>query len=60
MGKHGWPFASVDEFPGADVDPLYNSEHVKDLYFKAEPNYSGRYVTHSLPMEIISHPSTHV
>lgn len=44
LGVHGWPFASVDQFPGAEVDPLYNSEHIKDLYFKADPDYSARYV----------------
>jgi len=44
MGTHGWPFANADPFPGADADPLYQSEHVKDLYLKIEPNYSGRYV----------------
>jgi len=42
MGTEGWPFANVDEFPGAEVDPLYSSEHIKDLYFKADPNYTGR------------------
>ncbi|KAI5996200.1 glutathione S-transferase [Pisolithus albus] len=31
MGENGWPFASVDPFP------------VKDLYFKADPNYGGRF-----------------
>jgi len=44
MGENGWPFASVDEYPAADIDPLYGSEHVKDLYLKAEPNYAGRSV----------------
>ncbi|KAF8069105.1 glutathione S-transferase [Lyophyllum atratum] len=43
MGAHGWPFANADQFPGADVDPLYNAEHIKDLYFKADPNYGGRF-----------------
>ncbi|RDB28046.1 Glutathione S-transferase omega-like 2 [Hypsizygus marmoreus] len=43
MGTHGWPFASVDKFPGADVDPLYNSDHVRDLYLKADPDYGGRF-----------------
>jgi len=43
MGNEGWPFASVDPFPGADVDPLYQSQHVKDLYLRADPNYSGRF-----------------
>ena len=44
MGQHGWPFASVDPYPAADADPVNNSEHVKDLYFKAQPDYEGRYV----------------
>ena len=44
MGSHGWPFAHVDPFPGADEDPLYHSEHVKDLYIKANPDYGGRSV----------------
>ncbi len=43
MGQNGWPFASVDIFPAADPDPLYNSQHVKDLYIKADPNYEGRF-----------------
>ena len=44
MGSHGWPFAQVDSFPGADEDPILHSEHVKDLYMKANPNYGGRSV----------------
>ncbi|KAK0452443.1 glutathione S-transferase [Armillaria borealis] len=43
MGTDGWPFAPADQFPGADADPLYNSQHVKDLYLKAEPHYEGRF-----------------
>jgi len=43
MGQDGWPFASADQFPGADVDPLYNARHVKELYLRADPNYSGRF-----------------
>jgi putative glutathione S-transferase len=43
MGQHGWPFAQVDPFPGADEDPLYHSEYVKDLYLKANPDYGGRF-----------------
>jgi putative glutathione S-transferase len=48
MGELGWPFANVDKFPAADVDPLYGSEHVKDLYLKAEPSYTGRSVRFSV------------
>jgi putative glutathione S-transferase len=43
MGLNGWPFAQVDAFPGADEDPLYHSEHVKDLYLKVAPDYGGRF-----------------
>ena len=40
----GWPFANVDPFPDAGIDPNNQSEHVRDLYFKAEPEYNGRLV----------------
>ncbi|KAI6168366.1 glutathione S-transferase [Pisolithus thermaeus] len=43
MGENGWPFASADPFPGADIDPLYDSNYVRDLYFRADPNYGGRF-----------------
>jgi len=43
MGANGWPFANVDPFPAAGVDPVLHAEHVKDLYLKADPNYEGRY-----------------
>ncbi|KAH9852336.1 glutathione S-transferase [Lenzites betulinus] len=43
MGTQGWPFANVDAFPGADVDPLYNVEHVKELYLQAQSDYEGRF-----------------
>ncbi|KAF8155953.1 glutathione S-transferase [Crassisporium funariophilum] len=43
MGQHGWAFAQVDAFPAADEDPVYHSEHVKDLYQKADPGYGGRF-----------------
>jgi glutathionyl-hydroquinone reductase len=43
MGTNGWPFASVDPFPGADKDPLYGSEHIKDLYLRTKPDYDGRF-----------------
>ncbi|KAJ3011912.1 hypothetical protein NUW54_g2027 [Trametes sanguinea] len=43
MGEHGWPFASVDAFPGADEDPLHGAQHVKDLYLRVKPDYDGRF-----------------
>jgi putative glutathione S-transferase len=43
MGSDGWPFASpTNEFPGATTDSVNNAQHVKDLYFKVDPNYEGR------------------
>ena len=40
----GWPFAKVDPFPGAENDPLYGASYLKEIYYKADPNYSGRCV----------------
>ena len=45
MGSQGWPFADVDSYPGAQSDPLFKSQHVKDLYLKASSEYEGRYVS---------------
>lgn len=45
MGQDGWPFASADEYPGADVDPLHKDfKHIKDLYFHVTEDYKGRFV----------------
>ncbi|KAJ7067887.1 glutathione S-transferase [Mycena amicta] len=43
MGNDGWPFASVDAFPGAEEDPLFAAAHVKDLYLRANPGYDRRF-----------------
>ena len=43
MGEHGWPFAPVDPFPAADADPLFNAEHIKDIYLRVDPDFSGRF-----------------
>lgn len=46
MGEKGWPFQSGAEggpFEGADEDPLFGSKHIRDLYFKADPDYSARF-----------------
>jgi glutathionyl-hydroquinone reductase len=44
MASDGWPFANVDSFPGADVDPLIGARHVKDVYLRSDPAYGGRFV----------------
>ena len=43
MGSNGWPFASVDPFPAANEDPLFQSEHIKDIYLRVDPNFNGRF-----------------
>lgn len=45
--EHGWPgwkFPSNDEeYPAATVDHLFGSEYLHQVYFKADPEYKGRY-----------------
>ncbi|EJC97699.1 uncharacterized protein FOMMEDRAFT_130388 [Fomitiporia mediterranea MF3/22] len=43
MDKDGWPFANIDPFPGAEVDDLNHADHVRDLYFKAQPDFKDRF-----------------
>ncbi|PPQ67221.1 hypothetical protein CVT26_007294 [Gymnopilus dilepis] len=43
MDDQGWPFAQVSPFPGAEEDPLFKAEHVKELYLRADPNYGGSF-----------------
>ena len=43
-GWPGWQFpASDDEYPGATVDHLFGSKYLHEVYFKADPEYRGRY-----------------
>ena len=42
MDQEGWPFANIDPFPGAEEDTLNNSDHIKDIYLKANPDYQDR------------------
>lgn len=53
MGTQGWPFAPVDNFPGTESDPLYGSQHVKDLYLRADPDYGGRLVVFAVVLVAI-------
>lgn len=40
----GWRFpASDDEYPAATVDRLFGSKHLHEVYFKADPEYKGKY-----------------
>ncbi|KAK4221452.1 glutathione S-transferase [Podospora fimiseda] len=43
-GWPGWAFPSTpEEYPGATPDPLFSSSYLHELYFKADPNFKGRY-----------------
>jgi putative glutathione S-transferase len=41
LGPNGWFFSGEDG--SADKDPLYGFKYLKELYFKANPAYTGRY-----------------
>lgn len=40
MLNDGWSFAT--DFPGATGDTLFGSDHIRDIYIRADPNVSGR------------------
>lgn len=41
LTPNGWPFTRTDEFETGD--PLYGFENTKQLYLKADPEYTARY-----------------
>ncbi|KAG9047942.1 S-glutathionyl-(chloro)hydroquinone reductase [Tulasnella sp. UAMH 9824] len=45
MGNLGWPFKKAADLAidGAEDDPLYGVSHLRELYFKANPEYTGRF-----------------
>lgn len=43
MGSNGWPLGDVDPFPAATPDPVNNAQYIKELYFKVQPDYDGRF-----------------
>ena len=44
MGDLGWSFIQKEgELEGADVETLYHSKHLRDIYFRAQPDYEGRF-----------------
>lgn len=44
-GEEGWRFNVKGEpaYEGATEDPLYGARFLSELYFKADPNYKGKY-----------------
>jgi glutathionyl-hydroquinone reductase len=44
MVEKGWQFVqSEDEIPNAQPDNLYHAKFLRDIYFRAEPDYEGRF-----------------
>lgn len=43
MGANGWRFTTPDKVPGATPDTLYGSEYIREIYFKAQSDYNGRF-----------------
>jgi len=43
MADKGWKFSTDEETPGCIPDTLHNSSHLRDLYFRANPNFEGRF-----------------
>lgn len=39
MGEQGWAFSS---FPGSIPDPIFSMTYLREIYIKAEPDYTGR------------------
>ncbi|KIO25048.1 hypothetical protein M407DRAFT_76207 [Tulasnella calospora MUT 4182] len=50
MTELGWAFKKADErhIDGVEEDPLYGSSHLRELYFKANPSYEGRFTVPAL------------
>lgn len=42
LGDEGWRFTTPEKVPGASVDTINHAKHIKDLYLKADPGYTGR------------------
>ncbi|CAI2188943.1 4952_t:CDS:2, partial [Funneliformis geosporum] len=43
MGEKGWKFSTPEEQPGSIPDHINNAQYIRELYFKANPNYEGRF-----------------
>ncbi|KAL1927914.1 hypothetical protein VTP01DRAFT_3319 [Rhizomucor pusillus] len=43
MLDKGWKFSAPEECPGAIPDTVNNAQYMRDLYFKVNPNYEGRF-----------------
>ncbi|KAI9596026.1 hypothetical protein BDF19DRAFT_439409 [Syncephalis fuscata] len=39
----GWKFTDPSETPGATLDPINNAQYLREIYFKANPEYCDRF-----------------
>ncbi|KAJ3292819.1 S-glutathionyl-(chloro)hydroquinone reductase [Borealophlyctis nickersoniae] len=43
LGEHSWKFSDPKDCPGAIPDTVNNAKYLSDLYYKASPQFSGRF-----------------
>ncbi|KAI9347340.1 glutathione S-transferase, partial [Obelidium mucronatum] len=43
MTPDGWHFSTEEETPGSIPDSVNNAKFIREIYFKANPEYSGRF-----------------
>ncbi|KAJ3056318.1 hypothetical protein HK102_011216, partial [Quaeritorhiza haematococci] len=43
MGQNGWKFSTPEETPGCIPDTVNGANYIREIYFKADPNYAKRF-----------------
>ncbi|KAI8049724.1 hypothetical protein BDF22DRAFT_698380 [Syncephalis plumigaleata] len=43
LEENGWKFSDPSETPGATLDSVNGAQYIRDIYFKADPTYNGRF-----------------
>jgi glutathionyl-hydroquinone reductase len=44
MQDKGWKFVETEgEIEGSSPDPLYGAKYLREIYFRAQPDYEGRF-----------------
>ncbi|KXN74670.1 glutathione S-transferase omega-like 2 [Conidiobolus coronatus NRRL 28638] len=43
MQDKGWKFSTAEETPGSIPDTVNNAQYIREVYFKAEPEYNARF-----------------
>ncbi|CAG8782493.1 3967_t:CDS:2, partial [Dentiscutata erythropus] len=50
MGEKGWKFSNPEETSGCIPDTVNNTQYIRELYFKANPDYNRRFEFKILPV----------